>query len=136
MKQSKSSLFALCIVCAFLIVYGTAVVLRLVLGEYLIAGGLANLSYVLLTLLCAIPFLLYLSLSKTHFRKIKEVIFTSGLFFLVLFVYSNFILVLALTENSSAIAIRLLIIFPTVALILVAFLHFTLSENSWWKEIT
>ena len=72
MKQSKISLFALCIVGAFLIVYGTAVVLRLVLGEYLIDGGLTNLSYVTSYTFMRIPFLLYLSLSKNHFERSRK----------------------------------------------------------------
>ena len=135
MKRSRSSLFILCIVGIFLAVYGTAVILRLIFGDFLLDGGLTNPNYSLLALLCLVPFLFYLLVSRNDFEKVNEVILTSGLFFILLFVYTNFILVLALTENSSAIAIRLLIIFPIVALLLVTVLHFFQSKNSWWKEI-
>lgn len=134
MKRSRSSLFILCIVGIFLTVYGAAVILRLIFGDFLLVGGLTNPNYSLLALLCLVPFLFYLLVSRNDFEKVSEVILTSGLFFILLFVYTNFILVLALTENSSAIAIRLLIIFPIVALLLVTILHFFQNENSWWKE--
>ena len=73
MKHSKRSLFILCIVGIFLVVYGTAVILRLILGDFLLDGGLTNLNYLLLTLLCVVPFLLYLLVSKNHFEKVTEV---------------------------------------------------------------
>ena len=53
MKRSKSSLFILCIVGIFLAVYGTAVILRLIFGDFLLDGGLTNPNYSLLALLCA-----------------------------------------------------------------------------------
>jgi len=59
MKPSKRSLFVLCIAGVFLVVYGSAVVLRLLLGDFLLDGGLTNLNYLFLTLLCVVPFLLY-----------------------------------------------------------------------------
>ncbi len=135
MKRSRSYLFILCIVSIFLTVYGSAVILRLIFGDFLLDGGLTNPNYSLLSLLCLVPFLFYLLVSRNDFEKVKEVILTSGLFLILLFVYTNYILVLALTVNSSAIDIRLLIIFPIVALLLVTVLHFFLSKNSWWKEI-
>ena len=46
-----------------------------------------------------VPFLFYLLVSRNDFEKVSEVILTSGLFFILLFVYTNFILVFSLTEN-------------------------------------
>lgn len=129
MKQSKRSLFVLCLVGVFLVVYGTAFILRLLLGNFLLEGGLTNLNYLLLTLLCAVPFLFYLLVSKSHIEKVTEEIMTSGLFFLILFLYANFMLVFSMTVQSNAIAVRLLMTFPTVALILVVVLHFCQSRN-------
>jgi drug/metabolite transporter (DMT)-like permease len=124
MKHSKSSLFILSIVGVFLVVYGTAVILRLLFGDFLLDGGLSNLNYLLLALLCAVPFLIYLVVGKNYFEKVTEVVLTSGLFFLILFVYANILLVFSMTEQSQAITVRLLTTFPVVALILVVVLHF------------
>lgn len=135
MKHSKKTLFFLCSVGIFLVVYGTAVVLRLILGNYLLDGGLANLNYALLSLLCAVPFLIYLLISRNQIERVSEVILTSGFFFLILFVYVNFMLVFSLIEKLRENEIRLLISFPVVALILVVVLQFIQSKNIWWKEI-
>jgi hypothetical protein len=135
MKHSKRSLFVLCIVGIFLVVYGTSVILRLLLGDFLLDGGLNDLNYLLLTLLCAVPFLFYLVVSKNPFDQVTEVILTSGLFFLILFVYANFMLVFSMTEQSNAIAVRLLITFPTVALILVVVLNFAKGLNVGDKDL-
>ena len=135
MKHSKRSLFVLCIVGIFLVVYGTSVILRLLLGDFLLDGGLNDLNYLLLTLLCAVPFLFYLVVSKNPFDQVTEVILTSGLFFLILFVYANFMLVFSMTEQSNAIAVRLLITFPTVALILVVVLNFAKGINVGDKDL-
>ena len=129
MKYTKRALFILCIVSIFLVVYGTAIILRLLLGDFLLDGGLTNLNYLLLTLLCAVPFLLYLLVSKNYFEKVTEVILISGVFFLIFFIYTNFLLVFSMTEQSQAIAARLLMTFPAVALILVVVLHFTQGRN-------
>lgn len=134
-KQSKRTLFVLCIVGVFLVVYGSAIVLRLLLGNFLLDGGLINLNYLLLTLLCVVPFLLYLLISKNYCEKVTEVILISGLFFLTFFVYSNFMLVFSMTEQSQAIAVRLLMIYPTLALILVVVLHFTQGSNVGSKNL-
>lgn len=135
MKHSKSSLFILSIVGTFLVVYGTAVILGLLFGDFLLDGGLSNLNYLLLAFLCAVPFLIYLVISKNHFAKVTEVVLTSGLFFLILFVYANFLLVFSMTEQSQAITVRLLTIFPVVALILVVVLHFFYRGNLGSKDL-
>ncbi len=135
MKQSKRTLFILCSVGVFLFVYGTAVILRLILGRYLLDGGLGNLNYALLAFLCAIPFLFYLLISRNQVERVAEVIMTSGFFFITLFVYVNFMLVLSSTEKLRENEIRLLITFPVVALILLVVFRLVQSSNSGWKEI-
>lgn len=135
MKYTKRALFILCIASIFLVVYGTAIILRLLLGDFLLDGGLTNLNYLLLTLLCAVPFLLYLLVSKNHLEKVTEVILTSGVFFLIFFIYTNFMLVFSMTVQSQAIAVRLLMTFPMVALILVVVLHFTQGGNVGNKKL-
>lgn len=129
MKHSRISLIVLCIVGTFLVVYGTIVILRLLLGDYLLDGGLNNPNYLLLTFLCTVPFLLYVLISRNNNERLTEVILTSGLFFLILFVYTNFMLVFSMTEQSQAIEVRLLTTFPMVALILVVVLHFSQGRN-------
>ena len=135
MKYTKRALFILCIASIFLVVYGTAIILRLLLGDFLLDGGLTNLNYLLITLLCAVPFLLYLLVSKNHLEKVTEVILTSGVFFLIFFIYTNFMLVFSMTVQSQAIAVRLLMTFPMVALILVVVLHFTQGGNVGNKKL-
>jgi hypothetical protein len=135
MKHSRISLIVLCIVGIFLVVYGTIVILRLLLGDYLFVGGLNNPNYLLLTILCTVPFLLYVLISRNTNERLTEVILTSGLFFLILFVYTNFMLVFSMTEQSQAIEVRLLTTFPMVAWILVVVLHFTQGRNLGGKDL-
>lgn len=110
-------------------IFGTSIILHLLVGNFLLEGGLSNLNYLLLALLCAMPFLLYVIISGNNIERVTNVILTSGLFFLILFVYANFILVFSMTVQSQVIAVRSLITFPALALILVIVLHFSQSEN-------
>ncbi len=133
MKQSKMTLLIFCIVGIFLLVYGTAGILRLVLGKFLLDGGLADTNYTLLALLCAAPFLIYVLFSSNTLSRMREVILTSGAFFGILFIYVNFMLVNSLIAMSQETVTRILMVFPVVSFILVLVLSFIQKRNIWWK---
>jgi hypothetical protein len=134
MKQSKITLLILCIVGIFLFVYGTAGVLRLLLGKFLLEGGFANVNYATLALLCAVPFILYIVVTSNTVETMRELIVTSGAFFVIIFIYANAILVNSLIEMHPEMVTRLLTVFPAASFLLVFVLSFVQKRNIWWKE--
>lgn len=134
MKQSKIALLILCIVGIFLFVYGTAGILRLLLGVFLLEGGFANINYAVLALLCAAPFIIYILFTSNTIDRMKELIVTSGSFFVILYMYVNFMLVNSLIVMHPETVTRMLTAFPTAVLILVFVLSFAQKRNVWWRE--
>jgi hypothetical protein len=126
LNRSKGFYVIASILTTFVLVYGISVLLRLLLGAYLMVGGITDLNYVLLALLCSVPFVLYALLKS---KKAGEVILISGGMFIVLFVYVNFLLVFSLQEMTQAIVIRMLSVFPTFALLLIVAMHFSIGAN-------
>lgn len=134
MKQSKISLLILCIVGIFLFVYGTAGILRLLLGKFLLGGGFADVNYATLALLCAVPFILYIVVTSNTLETMRELILTSGAFFVIIFIYVNAMLVNSLIEMHPEMVTRLLTVFPAASFLLVFVLSFAQKRNIWWKE--
>jgi hypothetical protein len=126
MNRLKGILVVSCIASMFLFVYGTALILRLIFGKYLLEGGLFDLNYLFLTFLCSIPFLFFLLIKKNHSKKEY---FISGTLFSILYVYVNFLLVFSLVEMTAATEMRILIVFPVTALILAMVSHFICQQD-------
>ncbi|MBS4176002.1 hypothetical protein [Lederbergia citrea] len=129
MYRSKGFLFLLSIVGIFLLVYGTSVILYLLSGNYLLDGGLTDPNYVFLALSCSAPFVLYLLFSRRHSARALEVILTSGLLFVVLFIPAHFSLVLDGVEKSQNLLFRLITILPVYALLLLCISHVMLRRK-------
>ena len=129
MYRSKVFLITLTIVGILLLVYGTSILLYLLSGKYLMVGGLTNLNYAFLTILCLAPFLLYLLLTRKHSYRALEVILASGVLFAMVFLPVHSSLVLDGAEITQKLLIRLFTILPVYALILVCISHIMLRRK-------
>jgi len=102
----------------FLLVYGTAVVFRLIMGNYFMDRGLADPNYIFLALLCALPFVVGSLMGKNkNLEKHIEVIFSGGMLFSLLFIAVQGALVFSANGMTDEIIARTLIVLPTSALL-------------------
>lgn len=128
MNRSRGFLVMSSIACIFLLVYGTSIILRLLSGNYLMDGGLTDLNYLYLALLCSAPFILY-SLFSRHSVRASKVILTSGLLFLILFVPVHFTLVIEGKEITQETLLRILTLIPLSSFLLVFVSHFAIARK-------
>ncbi|WP_033542266.1 hypothetical protein [Planococcus sp. CAU13] len=117
MLKSKGVLAAGSVAGAFILVYGTAVLFRLVAGGYLFEGGLANLNYALLAILCAVPFAL-VALFGRNDSVTRGAVAGGALLFSVIFILVHFVLVLSAEAMDGAGIVRTMVVFPASALLL------------------
>lgn len=108
----------------FILVYGTALLYRLLFGGYILEGGLANINYGALAILCAIPFGWLSLIGKGKYPKNYSLILSASLFS-VLFVLVHLVLVLSSGAMANDAVARTLIVFPASALLLAVVLLFT-----------
>ena len=87
-------------------------------------GGITNLNYALLALLCLAPFVFYLLFAGNHANRAFEVIVASGILFCLLFVPLHFVLVFDGEVLSGGELLRLLTTLPAYAFMLVPIAHF------------
>lgn len=94
MVKTKVGMAVGCIIGVFILVYGTAFLFRLLFGGYMLEGGFANLNYGVLTLLCAVPFVLKALIGQSN-RSTSYAILMSAALFSVLFVLVHLVMVLS-----------------------------------------
>lgn len=128
MLKTKAAIGAGSILGAFIIIYGTAAVFGLLFGTYLFEGGLANLTYALLALLCAIPFVLAVLLGRNN-GETRGAVVISALLFSVLFVLVHLVLIVSAEVMDTAAVTRILVVFPVSALLLAGTLYFTAERK-------
>lgn len=126
MGQSKLLLIVGSVVSTFLLIYGSALGNRLLVGEYMMEGGLLDSNYIILALLCAIPFMLG-SLMNMKLENHFNLIVISGLLFAVHFIIVHWAFVYFGVEMSGDILIRAFIVFPVSALLLVVAMRFGIN---------
>ena len=124
MVKTKVGMLVGSIIGVFVLIYGTAFLFHLLFGGYMLEGGLANLNYGVLALLCAVPFVLGVLIGRSN-RSTSHVIFMSAALFSVLFVLVHLVMVLSAEAMQDDAVTRILAVFPLSALLLVATLHFT-----------
>lgn len=124
MVKTKVGMAVGCIIGVFILVYGTAFLFRLLFGGYMLEGGFANLNYGVLTLLCAVPFVLKALIGQSN-RSTSYAILMSAALFSVLFVLVHLVMVLSAEGMQGGAVTRILAVFPLSALLLVVTLHFT-----------
>ncbi|MFD1032591.1 hypothetical protein [Metaplanococcus flavidus] len=125
MLKSKAAMAIGSMIGAFIIIYGTAVVFGLLFGAYLFEGGLANLNYGVLALLCAAPFAVIAMVGRNE-REAKKSVIISAFLFSVIFILVHLVLVLSAEVMEVS---RVLAIFPISALLLVGALYITTGKE-------
>lgn len=124
MVKTKFGMLVGSIIGVFILVYGTALLFLLLFGGYMLEGGLANMNYGILALLCALPFVLRVLIGRSKYST-NNVIFMSAALFSILFVLVHLVIVLSAETMQDDAVTRILVVFPLSALLLVAALHFT-----------
>lgn len=112
------------IVGAFLVVYGSAILFRLLMGLYFLDGGLADPNYAYLAILCAVPFALNQLIYQKQYSKPS---FIGECLFILLFVIVHGVLVFSTVETTYEIVVRTLIVFPVSAFLMVIATRFGVS---------
>ncbi len=125
MLKSKGALVAWSVAGVFILIYGTAALFNLLLGGYLFEGGLMNLNYGLLALLCALPFAVIAVVGKNNDDH-KRALIISALLFSILFVLVHLVLVFS---GEVVDAGRIMTIFPISALLLSVVLYFAAGKE-------
>lgn len=125
MLKSKVAVAIGSIIGILVVVYGTALLLGLLFNAYLFEGGLTNLNYGLLALLCALPFVVIAMVGRNGDEN-KRALIISALLFSILFVLVHLVLVLSAEVMDGG---RIMAIFPVSALLLALVLHFTAGKE-------
>lgn len=128
MIKTKVGMLVGSIMGAFILVYGTALLFYLLFGGYMLDGGLANLNYGILALLCALPFMFGVLIGWNN-RSMSQVIFMSAALFSILFVLVHLVMVLSAEAMQGDAITRMLAVLPLSALLLVATLHFAAKNE-------
>lgn len=118
MLKSKQALIGGSIAGVFILVYGSAIVLRLLMGSYVFDNGFANPNYVYLALLCSLPFVIagIIRPSEINF----SLIMTSGALFAFLFIVIHWAFVFTGEQVTGKEIGRMLTVLPISALLIVA----------------
>lgn len=124
MIKTKIGMLVGSIMGMFILVYGTALLFYLLFGGYMLEGGITNINYGILALLCAIPFIFGVLIGRNN-RSKSQVIFMSAALFSILFVLAHLVMVLSAEAMQGDAVMRMLAVFPLSALLLVTTLHFT-----------
>lgn len=135
MGKSKSLLVGGSIVGTFILVFGTAILFRLLMGTYFMKGGLADSNYILLALLCAVPFAVcsLIEMNKNP-KKHIEAILIGGVLFSLIFMTVHGCLVFSASPMTDAAITRTLIVFPISALFIVLAAYFSMSMGRPYRE--
>jgi hypothetical protein len=122
----KLALIIQSIIGLFILVYGTAILFKLSIGEYLMVDGLGDLNYLFLFSLCVVPFVLGILLRKENAGKLTLV---SGLFFGTLFILVHGALIFSVLEMTPQILARILVVIPISALLIVGVSYFVINNE-------
>ena len=125
MLKSKVAMAVGSVIGILVIVYGTALLLELLFNAYLFEGGLTNLNYGILALLCALPFALIAVVGRNNDES-KRALIISVLLFSILFVLVHLVLVLSAEVMDAG---RILVIFPVSALLLSVVLYLAAGKE-------
>lgn len=128
MKEAKRVLIVLSLIITAIIIYCTALVVKLTIGTFLFENGLFDLQYSLLFFAVAFPIILYILIANGRFKKnIFEVISFSVFFISMLYVPVYFILV---SEDSPIDSQTFILSFLVTSVFLVATSHFGVNYHS------
>ena len=129
MKESKPVILGASLFLSAIMVYGTALVVKFIKGNFLLENGLFDIGYILLTLVIAVPIVLYILIANGRYKKnIIEVISFTGIFTLIIFVPVYSVSVSADVLNHLELQNLIIILLITVV-ILVGSMHFSINYN-------
>lgn len=120
---SKQGMTVGSIIGMLILVYGTAILYKLLMGNYLFEGGLADLHYVYLALLCAIPFVIGSLIVNSR------IVLMSVLLFAVLFVVVHWAFVFTGELVTGKELGRMFIVLPASALLLTVAIRVSRSKK-------
>ena len=133
MKESKSILIGASLILSAIMVYGTALLVKLLKGYFLLEHGLFDIGYIFLTLVIVVPIILYILIANGRYKENTfEVITFSGTFTLILFVPVYFVSVAADVLDRLFLQNLIVILLITVV-ILVGTMHFAINNNKFTK---
>ena len=136
MKESKPILIGASLILSATMVYGTALVVKLLKGYFLLEHGLFDIGYIFLTLVIVVPIILYILIAHGRYKKNTfEVITFSGIFTLILFVPVYLVSVAADVLDRLFLQNLIVILLITVV-ILVGTMHFAINNNSQKRKLT
>jgi hypothetical protein len=120
------------VIAAFLLVYGTAIMNWMLVGEYYMNGGLVDVNYAYLSLLCAVPFVLasVVKLNITSKNRLTFII-VAGLLFAVLFTTVHWAFVYYGVDMAADVLFRTLLVIPISAffVVLAVFIGFNMEGD-------
>ena len=122
--KEKGKWLAASLIGAFVVVYGTTLLLQSVFGRTVFEGGWKDLNYMLLAILCALPFMLASLLPVRG----DGILISAGLF-AVLFVLLQLVMITRQEVVAGDILIRTLIVLPAVALLTVTAVGFLSGKD-------
>ena len=126
--QSKHFLIGGSVVGAFLLVYGSAISNRLLVGDYMMSGGLLDPNYMILAVLCAVPFVLSsLYGTSASLKKQVNMILVSGILFGIHFIIVHWAFVYYEVEMAGSLLTRTFLVFPISAFCIVVATYFGLN---------
>ena len=129
LKESKTILIGASLILSAILVYGMALVVKLLKGFFLLEYGLLDIGYIFLTLAIAVPIILYILIANGKYKKnIFEVITFSGIFSLTLFVPVYLTSVSAVVLDRLVLQNLIVILLITVV-ILIGTMHFAINNN-------
>ena len=120
MLKSKGFLIGGSVVGAMLLIYGSAISNRLIVGDYMMDGGLLDPNYSILAVLCAVPFVLGSVIRMTTgLKKKANMILVSGLLFAIHFIIVHWAFVYHGVVMSDGLLVRTFLVLPISACLIV-----------------
>lgn len=109
-----------------MVVYGSALIVRLFKGHFLLENGLLDVGYLLTTLVIAIPMITYVLFANNKVRSVIafSIFMTGFLFFSVYAASVSADGALSLSES-----LRFSSVFLVITIILIITMHFSIHKN-------
>lgn len=134
MKVGKPFLIVINLVFSAILIYCTAIIMKLFKGRFLSENGIFNIKYILLTLAIAIPTILYTLIANGRYKKKTfEVISLSNTFILLIYTPVYITLVIG---NPLKDPMKFVIIILVTSIVIVGASHFAVNYHKYQKVMT
>ncbi|WP_078380640.1 hypothetical protein [Sutcliffiella halmapala] len=126
MQENKLNVLGVNIVVSAFIVYVSAILVRVVSGQFLFAKGIFDVGYLVLTLGIAVPIIFY-SLMAT--KNVLEVTVLSSVFIFVLFFSVYFTLTVENPATTLTDLMNFIIVIVGMAIAFITTIHFAVNDK-------